>query len=941
MESHINFHQMNIDDRILKAIANQGWTEPTLVQERGIPLLLEGKDMLVRARTGSGKTAAFVIPVIQKILEFKDINADTYCTQALILAPSKELCNQIFKNILQLTIKCSRDVKCVDISGQIDMKEQQPLLNIPPDVIVATPARALLHLQGKNMTLKKLQTLVVDEADLVFSFGFEEEIKEVIKFLPKTYQAVLASATLSEDVLALKKLLLRNAITLKLQEPDLAPLSQLTHYKLNAEEEDKAVILYCCFKLKLVKGKTIVFVNSVDKCYKLKLFLEQFGIHTCVLNSELPASCRCHTINQFNDNIYDIILASDEKFLDEEHEITSTKPSKRKHDKEFSIARGIDFQFVSIVINFDFPQDIYSYIHRVGRTARGKNKGTAISFLNIREQNLLKDVEDYIKKGISEQNDIFQDFNFKLEEVEGFRYRAKDAWRAVTKIAVREARLKEIKFEMLNSKKLKRYFQENPRDLLSLRHDKALHTVKLQDHMSDVPDYMVPTSLKEYLKTQEEEDKGIKKKDKAYYKKKQVGYKKYHAKKTNPLVGMEYTGLKKTPSKDSAYCFYCRAFPSNKLDITFISESFRQWSNACFKSFPKHEQSVPHKESSTKIAGYNEAKQSGSIINKVNTQYNQEVAENREYLKDNDIIRHYFTEKEKNFRYVSGEYLNEFLGYMANIVIRDIVDNVLIANIFSIIVDETQDLSKHEQVAIILRYVNNDFYSIEAFLGFYKVESTDGLTLSLLIKNVLISNGLQLECLRGQCYDGAASLRGAYKGVQSRIKEENPLALYVHCNAHILNLCLLDLSKQISHVRNVFGTLSTLHNFINASSKRQAVFDNMRSKLNMKMGDGSSTLESLSDTRWSCRIDALEFLIFNYQVVIDSENISENDSIHGSDANPLLKSMKTFEFLFCVNFFRDIMSIINILSKYLQSSNIDYSSVQHMTKATIQELSNM
>ncbi|XP_022161888.1 zinc finger MYM-type protein 1-like [Myzus persicae] len=234
---------------------------------------------------------------------------------------------------------------------------------------------------------------------------------------------------------------------------------------------------------------------------------------------------------------------------------------------------------------------------------------------------------------------------------------------------------------------------------------------------------------------------------------------------------------------------------------------------------------------------------------------------------------------------------------MANIVIRDIVDNVLIANIFSMIVDETQDLSRHEQVAIILRYVNTDFCPIEALLGFYIVESTDGLTLSLLIKNVLNSNGLQLECLRGQCYDGAASMRGAYKGVQSRIKEENSLASYVHCNAHILNLCLVDLSKQISHVRNVFGTLSNLHNFIKASSKRQAVFDNMRSKLNMKMGDGPSTLKSLSDTRWSCRIDALESLIFNDQVVIDSlENISENDSIHGSD---------------------------------------------HMTKATIQELSNM
>lgn len=417
------------------------------------------------------------------------------------------------------------------------------------------------------------------------------------------------------------------------------------------------------------------------------------------------------------------------------------------------------------------------------------------------------------------------------------------------------------------------------------------------------------------------------------------GGSKFRSEWFNSFPWLEYS-----PSKDSAYCFHWHAFPSNKSYLTFISEGFRQWSKACFKSFPKHEQSVSHKESSMKIAGYNEAKQSGSIISKVSTQYNQEVADNKEYLKyvfetllfcarqgisirghreneeslnkgnfqellnlrsrDNNIIKRYYTDKEKIFRYVSGEYLNNFLEYMANIVIKDIVDNVVIANIFNIILDETQDLSRHEQVAIILRYVNDDFCAIEAFLGFYKVENTDGLTLSLLIKDVLVSNGLQLKSLRGQWYDGAASMRGAYKGVQSRIKEENPLALYVHCNAHILNLCLADLSKQVSHVRNVFGTLSALHNFINASSKRQAVFDNMHLKLNMKMGDGSSTLKSLSDTRWSCRIDALESVICNYQVVIDSlENISETDSIHGPDANALLKSMKTYEFIFCVYFF--------------------------------------
>ena len=289
------------------------------------------------------------------------------------------------------------------------------------------------------------------------------------------------------------------------------------------------------------------------------------------------------------------------------------------------------------------------------------------------------------------------------------------------------------------------------------------------------------------------------------------------------------------------------------------------------------------------MGGYKNSEKSRSVIGKVSTHCVQEVADNREYLKsiletllfcarqgiairghreneesinkgnyqellnlrskDNDIIKRYYIEKEKSFRYVSGEYSNQFLEYMAKVVIKSNVDDVLTAGIFGVIIDETQDLSKHEQVAIILRYVNNDFEPIEAFLGFYKTDSTDGLTLYLLIKNTVLFNGLKLENLRGQCYDGAASMRGSYKGVQSRIKEENSLALYVYCNAHILNLCLIDLAKQVSYVRNVFGTLKTLHNFINGSSKRQAIFDKIRLKLNLKICDGQTNLKSLSDTR--------------------------------------------------------------------------------------------
>lgn len=493
----LNFHELELDDRILKAVAKLGWLQPTLIQEKAIPLMLEGKDILIRARTGSGKTAAFAIPLIQKIL----MNKRTQKKQeikGLIVAPSKELCKQIHDVVINLTTKCSREVTAVDVSPQADLSAQKLLLTENPDIVIGTPSRVLQHLKANNMKLKRtLETLIIDEADLIFSFGYEDEIKNLLNYLPTVYQAALASATLSEDVITLKKMVLHNPATLKLEEPPLAPLSQLSHYSLAAEENDKAAILYALLKLKLIRGKTIIFVNTVDRCYKLKLFLEQFGIPTCVLNSELPAVSRCRAVTQFNTGTYDIIIASDEKSLEEPH-IVKVKKGKRRKDKESGVARGIDFQFVSNVINFDFPCDVNSYIHRAGRTARGNNQGTALSFVSIRERPLLDQLEEELKHCYN-RDSLFKTYQFKLEEVEGFRYRAKDAWKAVTRIAVREARLKEIKQEVLTCQKLKSYFEDNPRDLQSLRQDKALHTVKLQSHLKDVPDYIVPPSLKRLM----------------------------------------------------------------------------------------------------------------------------------------------------------------------------------------------------------------------------------------------------------------------------------------------------------------------------------------------------------------------------------------------------------------------------------------------------------
>ncbi|XP_029941161.1 putative ATP-dependent RNA helicase DDX56 isoform X1 [Salarias fasciatus] len=495
----LQFHEMGLDDRLLKAVADLGWSQPTLIQEKAIPLALEGKDLLARARTGSGKTAAYAIPIIQRILTAKQ-SVGEQNVRALVLVPTKELGQQVQTMIKQLTAFCSRDVRVANISGKADLSAQRPILMEKPDVVVGTPSRVLAHLVAQNLVLhSSLEMLVVDEADLLFSFGFEADLKNSLCHLPKIYQSFLMSATLSEDVQALKELLLHNPVVLKLQGSQLPDSSQLQQYSIRCEEEDKFLLVYTLLKLGLVRGKTLLFVGAVDRCYRLKLFLEQFAIPACVLNSELPVQSRCHIITQFNQGFYDYIIATDEQSLDDPAQEKKTKaksankPGKAK-DKEYGVSRGVDFHNVSNVINFDFPSTVESYIHRVGRTARANNPGTALSFIAHSELGLLSELE--VALSGDSPDCALKPYQFKMEEIEGFRYRCRDAMRSVTKQAVREARLKEVKQELLNSEKLKTYFEDNPRDLQLLRHDKDLHPAVVKPHLKNVPEYLVPETLR-------------------------------------------------------------------------------------------------------------------------------------------------------------------------------------------------------------------------------------------------------------------------------------------------------------------------------------------------------------------------------------------------------------------------------------------------------------
>ncbi|MGH0123448.1 UNVERIFIED_CONTAM: hypothetical protein FKN15_012539 [Acipenser sinensis] len=287
---------------------------------------------------------------------------------------------------------------------------------------------------------------------------------------------------------------------------------------------------------------------------------------------------------------------------------------------------------------------------------------------------------------------------------------------------------------------------------------------------------------------------------------------------------------------------------------------------------------------------------------------------------DNELIQQFMVNREKYYTYLHSSCQNEIIEIMASQVIDSIVNEVKKAEVFSIIADETMDLSRHEQVALIVRYVNQSFEIQERFIGFYRTLQTDGASLATLIKSTLSALGLDISALRGQCYDGAANMRGPYKGVATRILSENPLAYYVHCYAHILNLCVVDMVSCIPVVRNAFGILQALRNFIEVSSKRHAVFEKITSEKTYSAGP--ATLKSLSDTRWNCRVEAIRAVLENFDEMV-------------------LGNVQDFNFLYCMFFMRRVLMQTNHLSKFLQSKDFTYQTAMAMAKSTVSVLKEM
>ncbi|KAF1848727.1 DEAD-domain-containing protein [Cucurbitaria berberidis CBS 394.84] len=500
-----SFADFELEPRLLRGIRDQKWNSPTAVQSRAIPLALQGRDILARSGTGTGKTAAYLLPILHNTLRRKG-------KTSLVLVPTKELALQITKVAKALSAHVGQEIRIQNIAGKESEVVTKAKLAENPDIVIATPARASANINNGALSVSELAHLVVDEGDLVMGYGFKEDLDQIAQSIPKGVQMFLMSATLNTEVESLGSLLCTDPVVLKLDDTD-KNAQKVKQYVIKCAEEEKFLMIYAMFKLQLIKGKSIVFVGDTDRSYRVKLFLEQFGIKSCVLNSELPLASRLHIVDEFNKNIYNILIASDEtEILGSRQENGESRKKKAKKDKESKVdsgvSRGIDFLNVSCVLNFDFPATYKSYFHRIGRTARAGKSGTAISFIIPKDkyrkhkptsfagcendEEILKKVEKHQEEGQKLEN-----YNFDMKRLEPFRYRFGDALRSVTRIAIREARIKEIRLELSKSQKLSRYFEENPEALEHLRHDQTLnHPARIQPHLKHVPDYLLPGGRK-------------------------------------------------------------------------------------------------------------------------------------------------------------------------------------------------------------------------------------------------------------------------------------------------------------------------------------------------------------------------------------------------------------------------------------------------------------
>ena len=343
-----NFADFHLDPKILKAVAEQGYTQATPIQAKAIPIVLEGRDVMGAAQTGTGKTAAFTLPIIQKLLP--NANASTsparHPIRALILTPTRELSDQVADNA-SLYAKHT-DLRTAVVFGGVDIKPQAMTLRAGVEILIATPGRLLDHLGSKTADLSQVQILVLDEADRMLDMGFLPDLQRIINLIPAQRQTLLFSATFSSEIKKLAQTYLRNPVTIEVARQNAAAdtVNQVIHF---VKSENKRAAIVAILQNRVKAGHTkqcIIFTNSRLGCARLARALEHDGIKAAAIHGDKSQGERMLTLEAFKSGAIDALVATD------------------------VAARGLDISEMPCVINHELPFSAEDFIHRIGRTGR-------------------------------------------------------------------------------------------------------------------------------------------------------------------------------------------------------------------------------------------------------------------------------------------------------------------------------------------------------------------------------------------------------------------------------------------------------------------------------------------------------------------------------------------------------------------------------------------
>jgi len=367
----VRFEDFGLSPDILRALADQGYVHPTPIQAEAIPIVMQGRDVMGAAQTGTGKTAGFSLPIIQLLLAHASNSASParHPVRALILTPTRELADQVADNVKAYSRHTQ--LRATVVFGGVDMAPQTAALRAGVEIVIATPGRLLDHVQQKTLNLSQTQILVMDEADRMLDMGFLPDLQRIINLLPKKRQNLMFSATFSTEIKKLASSFLNDPITIEVARSN-ATADKVTQivYKVDEDAKRDAVVY-------LIRGRdlkqVLVFSNTKIGASRLSRQLEQEGVKASAIHGDKSQAERMAALEAFKNGTIDVLVATD------------------------VAARGLDIAELPCVINFDLPYNAEDYVHRIGRTGRAGASGDAISLYSDKDERLLVDIEKMIK----------------------------------------------------------------------------------------------------------------------------------------------------------------------------------------------------------------------------------------------------------------------------------------------------------------------------------------------------------------------------------------------------------------------------------------------------------------------------------------------------------------------------------------------------------------